>query len=62
MSNSPLSVLMCADRSMHNLRYADAHFYERFQKLLNDIGKVFGVRILAVAVRPGKEGQLLVTV
>ena len=44
------------------LRYAEAHFRQGMQKVLNDVGKVFGVRIIAVGVRPGPGGQFLVSV
>ena len=40
-------------------RYADAHFHKRLQKLLNDFGKVFGARVIAVCVRPGANGQVM---
>ena len=43
-------------------RYAEAHFREGVQKVLNDVGKVYGVRIIAVAVRPGTDGKVLVSV
>ena len=50
------------DRALGDHRYAATHLRERLQKVLNDISKVFGVRVIAVVVRPGTGGQVLVSV
>lgn len=42
-------------------RYASKNFATKFQKVLNDAAKIFGVRVMAVAVRDGSKGRKVVT-